>query len=188
MKKLVIFDLDDTLVHTENLVYVVKDNVVIHKLNSQEFTEYILNSGEHFDFQEFSDSKAFFEKSTPIVPMLNQFNRDIAESNHVVLVTARSDFDDKHLFLSTFRKFGIDIDRAHVYRAGNINDGTSIEDKKKLIIKNLLLQDSYSKAIMYDDSIKNLISFLDLSDDFPGTKFYAWAVKRCGNSHEFGRA
>lgn len=188
MKKLVIFDIDDTLVHTQTLVHVVKGSKTVAKLNSRDFTNYTLKDGERFDFHEFSNAKAFFENSKPIVPMMNQLKRDIAESNKVAMVTARSDFDDRDLFLNTFRKYGVDIDRAHVYRAGNINDGTSIEHKKKQIIKTLLVREQYSKAIMYDDSIKNLVSFLDLSEEFPATKFYAWVVKHCGTANEFGRA
>ena len=119
--------------------------------------------------------------------MMNQLKRDIAESNKVAMVTARADFDDRDLFLDTFRKYGIDIDRVHVYRAGNIDDGTSIDQKKKQIIRTLLLRDQYSKAIMYDDSIKNLNGFLELAHEFPGTKFYAWAVALCGTAYEYAR-
>ena len=187
MKKLVIFDIDDTLVHTQTLVHVTRGSETVAKLNSRDFTHYTLKDGESFDFKEFSNARAFFENSKPIIPMMNQLKRDIAESNKVVMVTARSDFDDRDLFLDTFRKYGIDIDKVHVYRAGNIDDGTRIEIKKKQIIKTLLLRDQYNKAIMYDDSVKNLNRFLELAHEFSATKFYAWAVNPCGASYEYGR-
>ena len=38
--KLVIFDIDDTLVHTQTKVHVVKDGRVVRSLNSHEFTHY----------------------------------------------------------------------------------------------------------------------------------------------------
>jgi len=161
MKKLVIFDIDDTLVYTQTLVHVVNGSDTVAKLNSRDFTNYTLKDGERFDFQAFSNAREFFENSTPIIPMMNQLKQDIAESNQVVMITARSDFDDRDLFLDTFRKYGIDIDKTHVYRAGNIDDGTTVEVKKKNIIRTLMLRDFYSKVIMYDDSIKNLISFLE---------------------------
>jgi hypothetical protein len=34
------------------------------------------------------------------------------------MVTARADFNDRELFLDTFRKWGIDMSRVHVYRDG----------------------------------------------------------------------
>jgi FMN phosphatase YigB (HAD superfamily) len=188
MKKLILFDIDDTLVHTQTLVHVVRGSETVAKLNSREFTHYTLQDGERFDFKEFSNARAFFENSKPIIPMMNQLKRDIAESNKVVMVTARADFDDRDLFLDTFRKCGIDIDKVHVYRAGNVDDGTSIEVKKKQIIRSLLVRDQYSKAIMYDDSIKNLVSFLELTYEFSATKFYAWAVEHCGTTYEYGRS
>jgi FMN phosphatase YigB (HAD superfamily) len=188
MKKLVIFDIDDTLVHTQTLVHVVNGTTRVLSLNSRDFTHYKLQDGERFDFNEFSNARAFFENSKPIIPMMDQLKQDIAESNNVVMVTARSDFDDRELFLDTFRKFGIEISKVHVYRAGNVDDGTSIEHKKKKIIGALLMREQYSKAIMYDDSIKNLVSFLGLVSEFPSTKFYAWSVDYHGTAREFGRS
>ena len=130
-KKLVVFDIDDTLVHTQTKVHVIKDGEVIDSLNSHDFTHYRLKPGEEFDFSGFRNAREFFEKSKPIIPMMNQLKRDIATGNKVVMVTARADFDDRELFLDTFRKFGIDMSRVHVYRAGNSKEGTT-EERKKL--------------------------------------------------------
>jgi hypothetical protein len=102
------------------------------------------------------------------------------------MVTARSDFDDKELFLDTFRKFGVDIDRVHVYRAGNNKQG-STEERKKQIIKTLLDKDDYNKAIMYDDAKPNLHTFIELKKDHPKTRFYAWHVSPKGDAAEYMR-
>ncbi len=185
-KKLVIFDIDDTLVHTQTKVHVVKDGEVVNSLNSHDFTHYKLKPGESFDFEDFRNAKEFFEKSKPIIPMMNQLKRDIATGNKVVMVTARADFDDKELFLDTFRKYGIDMDKVHVYRAGNIKGGTT-EDRKKQIIKSLLDKDDYTKAIMYDDAKPNLHTFIELKKDHPRTKFYAWHVSLEGEASEYMR-
>ncbi len=185
-KKLVIFDIDDTLVHTQTKVHVVKDGEVIDSLNSHDFTHYRLKPGEEFDFSGFRNAREFFEKSRPIIPMMNQLKRDIATGNKVVMVTARADFDDKELFLDTFRKFGIDIGKVHVYRAGNSKQGTT-EERKKAIIKTLLDKDDYSKAIMYDDAKPNLHTFMELKRDHPRTRFYAWHVSPEGEASEYMR-
>lgn len=186
-RKLVIFDIDDTLVHTQTKVHVIKNGQVIKSLNSHDFTHYKLQPGEEFDFGDFRNAKEFFEKSKPIIPMMNQLKQDIATGNEVVMVTARADFDDKELFLDTFRKYGVDMNRVHVYRAGNMTVKVPTEEKKKIIIRNLLDRDNYTKAIMYDDALPNLESFMSLKKEYPQVKFYAWHVSLEGEASEFGR-
>jgi len=186
-RKLVIFDIDDTLVHTQTKVHVVKDGQVAKSLNSHEFTHYKLQPGEQFDFGAFRDAKEFFDNAKPIIPMLNQLKQDIATGNKVVMVTARADFDDKELFLDTFRKYGVNMNKVHVYRAGNMTGKIQTEEKKKIIIRKLLDQGHYTKAIMYDDAEPNLQSFIELKKEYPKTKFYAWHVSLEGEASEYHR-
>ena len=186
-KKLVIFDIDDTLVHTQTKVNVVKDGQVTKELNSHDFTHYKLQPGEQFDFENFRNAHDFFHNSKPIIPMMDQLKNDIATGNKVVMVTARADFDDRELFLDTFRKYGVDIDRVHVYRAGNMTGKMQTEEKKKIIIRNLLDKGNYTKAIMYDDAVPNLDSFVELKDEYASTKFYAWHVSLEGEASEYHR-
>ena len=185
-KKLVIFDIDDTLVNTQTKIHVIKDGKVVKSLNSHDFTHYKLQPGESFDFEDFKNAREFFDNHKPIIPMMNQLKRDITTGNKVVMVTARSDFDDKELFLDTFRKYGVDTDKVHVYRAGNIKGG-STEERKKSIIKTLLDKDDYTKAIMYDDAKPNLHTFIELKKDHPRTRFYAWHVNPDGEANEYMR-
>jgi predicted chitinase len=186
--KLVIFDIDDTLVKTDTKVNVVKDGKIVNQLNSHDFSEYQLQPGEEFDFGRFRDAREFFEKAKPILPMINQLKHDIATGNKVIMVTARSDFNDREIFLDTFRRFGIDMSKVHVYRAGNIKDNLPTEVKKKAIIRKVLDANDYNKAIMYDDVMPNLDLFLSLKDAHPGVKFYAWYVNPKGEAEEYGRS
>ena len=186
-RKLVIFDIDDTLVHTQTKVHVIKDGQVIKSLNSHDFTHYKLQPGESFDFGDFANAREFFEKSKPIIPMINQLKQDIATGNEVTMVTARADFNDRELFLDTFRKYGVDMSRVHVHRAGNLVGKIATEEKKKIIIRNLLSKAHYDKAIMYDDSKPNLDAFVDLKKEYPRTKFYAWHVSLDGEASEYHR-
>ena len=182
-KILVVFDIDDTLVHTSTKVRVLKDRKVVKELNSHEFTNYKLKEGEEFDFQNFRNAKEFFDNAKPILPMMDQLKKDIQQGNKVAMVTARADFDDKELFLDTFRKYKIDMNKVHVYRAGNMKGG-SIEENKKKIIRSLMDKDTYGKVIMYDDSKANLNSFVSLKKDYPKSKFYGWFVNPAGEASE----
>ena len=185
--KLVIFDIDDTLVHTQTRVHVIRDGRTVRSLNSHDFTHYKLQPGESFDFGDFEDAREFFTNAKPIIPLMNQLKHDIATGNKVVMVTARSDFNDRELFLDTFRKYGVDMSRVHVYRAGNIKQKIQTEEKKKIIIRHLLDQAPYTKAIMYDDARPNLDSFVELKKEYPNTKFYAWHVSPEGEATEYHR-
>jgi len=185
--KLVIFDIDDTLVNTDTRVNVVKDGQVIKQLNSHDFTHYKLGPGESFDFGAFKDAREFFTKAKPIPGMIRQLKQDIATGNRVIMLTARSDFNDRDVFLDTFRRFGIDMDRVHVYRAGNLAIKAATEEKKKIILKHLLGKEHFDKLIMYDDSVPNLNAFLSLKQDYPYSKFYAWHVDPNGQATEYHR-
>jgi hypothetical protein len=185
--KLVIFDIDDTLVNTDTRVNVVRDGKVIKQLNSHDFTHYKLGPGEEFDFGEFKDAREFYTKARPIPGMIKQLKHDIATGNRVIMLTARSDFNDRDVFLDTFRRFGIDMDRVHVYRAGNLAIKAATEEKKKIILKHLLGKEHFDKLIMYDDSVPNLNAFLSLKQDYPYSRFYAWHVDPNGQAAEYHR-
>jgi GNAT superfamily N-acetyltransferase len=185
--KLVIFDIDDTLVNTDTRVNVVQDGQIIKQLNSHDFTHYKLAPGETFDFGAFKDAREFFTKARPIPGMIKQLKQDIATGNRVIMLTARSDFNDRDIFLDTFRRFGIDMDQVHVYRAGNLAIKAATEEKKKIILKHLLGKEHFDKLIMYDDSVPNLNAFLSLKQDYPYSRFYAWHVDPNGQAAEYHR-
>ena len=185
--KLVIFDIDDTLVNTDTRVNVVRDGKIIKQLNSHDFTHYKLGPGETFDFGAFKDAREFFTKARPIPGMIKQLKQDIATGNRVIMLTARSDFNDRDVFLDTFRRFGIDMDQVHVYRAGNLAIKAATEEKKKIILKHLLGKEHFDKLIMYDDSVPNLNAFLSLKQDYPYSRFYAWHVDPNGQATEYHR-
>ena len=187
-KKLVIFDIDDTLVTTNTRVGVVRDGKTIKTLDSHEFTLYKKQPGEEFDFGAFRDAEDFFKHAQPIAPMIEQLKDDIATGNKVVMVTARSDFNNKEIFLKTFEQWNVDMSKVHVYRAGNDTDPVPIDEKKARIIRRLLNGHPYNKAIMYDDSRPNLESFLKLRQEYPNTRFYAWHVDHSGHASEYARA
>jgi 8-oxo-dGTP pyrophosphatase MutT (NUDIX family) len=120
--------------------------------------------------------------------MIAQLKHDIATGNKVIMVTARADFDDRDVFLNTFKKYGVDMDRVHVYRAGNIGLKVPTEEKKKMIIRRVMGQDHYDKVIMYDDAEPNLQAFMSLAPEYPWSRFYAWHVDRSGRATEYHRS
>jgi len=183
---LTIFDIDDTLFHTTAQIAVMKDGKVIRKLTNNEFNNYTLNAGEDFDFSEFRDAHKFYHESKPIQRMMAKAKAILANSvknpnSKVVIITARANFDDKDKFLATFRKYGFDIDKVRVERAGNIEGEFIPAFKKAIIIRNYLNTKQYSKVRLFDDSMSNLKEFLRLKTEFEEVTFEAFFANPDGS-------
>jgi len=153
---LTIFDIDDTLFRTTAQIKVVKDGKVVRSLNNQQFNTYQLQPGESFDFGEFRNAEKFNRESIPIKPMIAKLKAiiDNAGNSKVIMLTARSDFDNKELFLDTFRQYGIDMSRVHVHRAGNL--GISPAASKAVWIRKYLDTGKYARVRLYDDAMSNI--------------------------------
>ena len=180
---LTIFDIDDTLFHTTAKIKVLKDGKVVRTLTNQEFNNYNLQPGEEFDFGEFRSAEKFAKESEPIKPMINTLKRilDRAGNTKVIMLTARADFDDKTKFLDTFEKYGIDMSRVHVHRAGNLPGDEPPAYKKAVWVRKYLNTGKYNRVNLIDDSMSNLKVFKDLKSEFPNVDFDAYFVKPEGS-------
>ena len=182
---LTIFDIDDTLFHTTAKIAVLKNGKKIKELTNQEFNTYKLKDGEEFDFGEFKNAEKFYKESKPIQKMLDTAKAILRRvekkpDSQVVIITARNNFDDKNLFLKTFKKHGLNIDKIRVERAGKINDVGQPDLKKYIIIYNMLKTKQFSRVRLFDDSMANLKAFLKLQKEFPMVKFDAFFAKPDG--------
>ena len=181
---LTIFDIDETLFHTKAKVAVVKDGKVVRMLDNQEYNTYQRKAGEDYDYREFKSAEVFRKTSTPIVKMVNKAKAIVkAKSNphsRAIIVTARADFDDKELFLQTFRDHGLPIDKMHVERSGNLGIDSPAE-AKKVVFRKYLNTKNYTKTRLYDDAMSNLKAFLELQAEYPNVEFEAWFVKSDGS-------
>lgn len=181
---LTIFDIDETLFHTKAKVAVVKNGKVVRTLDNQEFNTYKRKPGEEYDFGEFASAKVFNKTSIPVVRMINKAKAIVkAKKNphsRAIICTARADFDDKRLFLKTFRDHGLPIDQMYVERAGNLGIDSSAE-AKKVVFRKYLNTKNYIKTRLYDDAMSNLRAFLQLKKEYPHIEFEAWFVKPDGS-------
>ena len=183
-KGLTMFDVDETMFITKAKVKVMKNGKVVKKLDNQEFNTYKKKAGEEYDFGEFKDAKVFNRTSTPIARMINKVKVILKNAtkagSKVIIVTARPNFDNKKLFLDTFRQQGIDIDKIYVERAGNLGGGPAA-DNKKVIFRKYLDQKIYKRMRLFDDSKENLKAFLSLQKDYPDVTFEAFLAKSNGS-------
>lgn len=183
-RELVIFDIDDTLLHTTAMIKVINKNTGEEKsLTNQQFNNYKLAKDEEFDFGEFRNARKFEEESVPIGPMLNKLRADLNAGKNVVMLTARADFDDQPAVYRTFKRYGIDINNdVHLYRAGNLPGEGSPAAKKAIHVSKWLSTGNFNKITMYDDSEKNLYAFKFLEKKFPDVEFEAHHVSHEGDT------
>lgn len=177
-----VVDVDDTLFHTTARVRVRNAaGKIIRYLTNQEFNDYKLKPGERYDYKEFKSARKFSRESKPIHKVIDKINKIQSnlkkkKNSRVIINTARADFDNKREFLNTFRKQGMDIDKIHVHRAGNIPGDELPALKKVKIIKQYLDKNSHKKVIMYDDSRTNLKALLNMKKEYPDVTFIAMHV------------
>ncbi len=188
---LTIFDIDDTLFHTTAKVGVVDKNGNKTKdLSNSEFNTYSWKEGERPDFSEFSDADKFNKESAPIPSMVKKIKgilRNVHKNprSKVIIITARKDFDNKEVFLNTFRRQGINIDMVHVERAGNIKaPGLSIAEKKAVIVREYLDTKQFDVARLYDDAQANIAVFVQLGEEYPEVNFEGYWVDSEGKAHK----
>jgi hypothetical protein len=181
---LTIFDIDDTLFRTSANVIVNKPDGEKLPLSAAEFNDYKLKNGENFDFEQFKDAKLFNQTSVPIENVWKTTQNTLENvgkrpGSRVVIVTARSDLNNKHVFLDTFEKHGLDMNKIHVFRAGNLKNGNSAQ-KKQVIIRRLLETGNFTETRLFDDHEDNLAAFLELKQEFPEITFKAFPVGKSG--------
>ena len=173
---LTIFDIDDTLFHTTAQIKVMKDGREVRSLTNQEFNVYKLQPGESFDFGEFKNAEKFNKESVPIGPMIAKLKAILknAGDSTVIMLTARSDFDNKELFLDTFKRYGIDMSKIHVHRSGSL--GLPSAEGKAVWIRKYLDTGKYGRVRLYDDAMSNLKMLIGLRQEYPNVQFFPYFV------------
>jgi hypothetical protein len=172
------FDMDETLFshdHHKLRVHVKDENGNrVRSLTNQEFNSHQLPPGHSYDFHEFNSSDVFNQSAKPIRKMIAKMKAIHKQNKNVEILTARADMDDKDKFAHSLKKYGIDIGKIHVRRAGNIKGKSA--DTKAAIMHDLINKNGYDKVHLYDDHPDNLDKFLKLKKLHPEVEFYAHHV------------
>ena len=174
IKSLYVFDIDDTLFRTSARARIVNTKGQVEYLSSEELKDYEFSADEKICFAEFRDAKKFAEESQPIESMIKIAQdciKKTAEGSKTILLTARADLDCKARFLEYLNSSGLDTNNIYIERAGNLPN-LKTSEAKKLIINNYLKSYQYKKAYLFDDSLENILGFVELSGCFSNIKFY----------------
>jgi hypothetical protein len=152
--KILLFDVDDTLIKSDVKVHVIKNGEVIKKLSSTEYNSYKLQPSESFDYSEFEDEDILNNRSV-FLKYWDTLQREYKDGTHIGILTARS---NKDMFYRFFKSNGITIKNELVFA---INDpklnlkGSTIEDRKAEVIKRLAKW-GYKTMVFFDDNEANL--------------------------------
>ena len=160
--KIILFDLDDTIINTTAEITLYKNGKFVRTMPNTEFNNYVLKSGESFGFEQF-DSAEILNKET-FTKYWETLKREYRKGTHIGILTARSDSKMiKRFFLSK----GINIKDELVIA---VNDPTlglngSVQHKKSEAIE-ILANAGYKTFIFFDDNEPNLKAAKDLENRF----------------------
>lgn len=186
-KILNIFDIDHTLFKTYCDVHVNERGT--HKrlltLEHHELPNYRLKPNEYFDWSEYTSSKQFMD-AEPIDSILEEAKKIVSEQSRKsksIIITARSDMDDRDLFLEKFRRHGFPIDDVFVERAGNLHEninrtiGSPSPDlMKAVILKTYLDKTTFDKVCIWEDSDKNLKTLIKVISKYPNMAYEGFLI------------
>jgi len=165
--KIIVFDLDDTLVITDAKIKVCnKKSGECFSLTPEEFNEYEKHPDHELDFDDFK-SLEIMKAGKMIDYYLKIFKEAYKSKLAVGIVTAR---DDREMIYTWLREHvGFRIDKDLIYA---VNDPVhrfkgAISDRKKAAFKELIDM-GYTDFQFYDDDTANLKLVKSLESEYDG--------------------
>jgi len=165
--KIIVFDLDDTLVITDAKIKVCnKKSGECFALTPEEFNEYEKHADHELDFDDFK-SLEIMKAGKMIDYYLKIFKEAYKQKLAVGIVTAR---DDREMIYTWLREHvGVKIDKDLIFA---VNDPVhkykgAISDRKKAAFKELIDM-GYTDFQFYDDDTANLKLVKSLESEYDG--------------------
>ena len=161
--KIILFDVDDTLINTTAQIWIKKNGKYIKKLTNNEYNDYKLKPGEEFDYKEFDDLELLNNES--LKKYWYTLKREYGKGTHIGILTARGDIDMIQKFLLNK---GVDIKKDLIFAIGDPRLGLvgSIHQRKSEVI-NILYNKGYRRFIFFDDNVNNLQSVKNIEKTLP---------------------
>jgi len=163
-KKIIIFDLDDTLIHSDAKIRVFNSisNEMVSALSPTQFNYHIPGQAQYLSFEDF-DCEKILGRSKLYPNMYRSLKRYLANGIPVSIVTARS---NKKIIIDFFKSKNIQLKPSLVYPVSNPNSNFTgnISQRKKQAITELICK-GYNNITFYDDNIENLAAASELNSD-----------------------
>lgn len=184
MRKLYVFDLDDTLFRPKGVkIYLKANGERIREVSKDEFVEYELKPDESFDTSEYRSAETFLN-ATPITTNITLLKYLIHTLDDVIILTARESFDNSILVYEIFKFFG--IENAPLICAGDYGFKEPCINKASALVT-FLTSYKYDEVIIYDDCRRNLNKMNEYINNFDRAAGYVIKKVRLNWVHESGR-
>lgn len=163
-KRIIIFDLDDTLIHSDAKIRVFNStsNEMVSALSPTQFNYHVPGQSQYFSFEDF-DCEKILGRSKLYPTTYRSFKRYLAKGIPVSIITARS---NKKIIVDFFKSKNVHLKPSLVYPVSNPNStftGSIAQRKKQAIAE--LISKGYNNITFYDDNIENLAAALELNSD-----------------------
>jgi hypothetical protein len=162
-RKLIIFDLDDTLIKSEAKirVYDSTHNLEVTSLTPSQFNYHVKTQSHYFGFDDFECEKILGRSK--FTKTFRSFRRYYKSGTPISIVTARS--SDK-IVLDFFKAKNYPLRPSLIFAIHNHtkNFTGSVAERKQQAIQ-VLIDKGYNDIIYYDDNLENLKMAEELSSD-----------------------
>jgi len=177
LDKIVVFDLDDTLVITDAMVKVCDGSTgECFTLTPEEFNEYETDPNHKVDFDDFK-SLEIMKAGKLIEHYFNIFKSNYKRGIAVGIVTAR---DDREMIYTWLREHvGFKIDKDLIFAISDPVHGFkgTIADRKKQAFETYI-EMGYINFKFYDDDIANLKLVKSLEKEHTDVQIYTKRAKK----------
>lgn len=154
-KKLIIFDLDDTLIKSDAQIKVFDsaNNELVKSISPAHFNYELKKSEHYFSFDDF-DCEKILGRSVIIPETFRSLRRYYNKGEHISIITARG---DKKIVIDFFKTKKIFLNSRLVYaiHSRKCEFTGSISQRKKQAIEELIKK-GYSNIIFYEDNLDNI--------------------------------
>ena len=163
-KKIVIFDLDDTLITSDAKIKVFDSttNSMVSALSPMQFNYHITHHNQYLSFDDF-DCEKILGRSKILPNSFRSFRRYYKNGVPLSIITARS---NRKIILDFFESKNILLKPSLVYTVSNHLSGFTgnIDERKKQAIQTLINK-GYNDITFYDDNLDNLKAAAELNSD-----------------------
>lgn len=163
MKKLRVFDFDDTLALTDSAVRVFSGDTFVRNLTSHEYKSYKLKPGERFDASEFDK----VINPRVIKPTMAVLRKVVGKPSPAVILTGRGEAQPVREWLGSI---GIRVDDV-VALGKTVANTAALAAAKRRWIANAIKKSGWQYVEVFEDSRENLDAMESLKTEFPDVKF-----------------
>lgn len=179
MKKLRVFDFDDTLALTDSAVRVFRGNEFVRNLSSHEFKTYELKAGERYNLD------AFDEIINPkvIKPTMGVLRKVLGKPSPAMILTGRGRAEPVREWLASI---GVKVEEI-VALGKTVKNTSGLAAAKRKWIADAIKRDGWEFIEVFEDSKENLAAMESLKSEFPDVKFVLRYVGHYAEKMKEGR-